>query len=151
MKKREIGWSLWICTAILLLLSGCAATKSYDFRMGNGEAVRVKMEVGDGYDLLTDGSTFSVRKDGEELLSGLLITDEGYEVNSQAVRENPDLSDILLDTPTVLAFQYDTEEGRETDFLLRIEDSECAAALISFSPYQEAKAAFDRISFERIS
>jgi len=129
-------------------------TRSYDFSVETGATIRVEMEVGDGYNLLTDGANFAVQKNGNELLHGLFITNEGYEANLQVLFENPDRVDTLLaapdDAPTLYVFQYDTDDGYETDFLFQVEGSGCACVLTSFAVYDEAKEAFDRVSIKVI-
>ena len=49
--------------------------------------------------------------------------------------------------PSLFIYQYNVEEETEIDFLFQIENSEYAGVFMSFSTYEEAKVAFDRVSF----
>lgn len=137
--------------AVILALSACSAEKSYDFEMSNGETIKVTMDTGNGYNLLAKGSSIIVQKDGKDILSGLIITNDGFEANAQTIIENQNEIDIIEaipeDAPTLFVYQYDVEDGKEIDFLFRIENSEYAGVFMSFATYEEARSAFDRITF----
>lgn len=62
MKKRLYLKHLCFLFGLLFVLSACSAEKSCDFEMGNGEKIKVTMDTGSKYDLLTDGSSIIVRK-----------------------------------------------------------------------------------------
>ena len=126
---------MYMCAlfAVFLILSACSDEKSYDFEMGNGEIIKVTMDTGNGYNLLAEGGSIIVQKDGKDILSGLIITNDGFETNAQAIIENQNNIDI--------------EDETEIDFLFQIENSEYAGVFMSFVTYEEARSAFDRITF----
>lgn len=101
--------------------------------------------------MLTDGSSIIVRKEGTDILNGLIITKDGFEANAQVIIENQDEIEIIEavpeNAPSLFIYQYNVEEETEIDFLFQIENSEYAGVFMSFSTYEEAKVAFDRVSF----
>lgn len=144
---------MYMCAlfAVFLILSACSDEKSYDFEMGNGEIIKVTMDTGNGYNLLAEGGSIIVQKDGKDILSGLIITNDGFETNAQAIIENQNNIDIIeatpVDDPTLFVYQYVVEDETEIDFLFQIENSEYAGVFMSFVTYEEARSAFDRITF----
>lgn len=151
MKKRLYLKHLCFLFGLLFVLSACSAEKSCDFEMENGEKIKVTMDTGSKYDLLTDGSSIIVRKEGTDVLNGLIITKDGFEANAQVIIESQDGIEIIEaipeNAPSLFIYQYNVEEETEIDFLFQIENSEYAGVFMSFSTYEEAKAAFDRVSF----
>ena len=151
MKKRLFAIYMCVFLSIFVMLSACSTEKSLGFEMGNGEIIKVTLDTENGYDLLAEGSSIIVQKDRKDILSGLIITNDGFEANAQFAIENPDEIEIIEaipeDAPTLLIYQYDVEDGKEIDFLFRIENSEYAGVFVSFTTYDEAKSAFDRMAF----
>lgn len=154
--KRTLPY-MYLCVfaVAFLMLSACSAEKSYRFEMPDGQIVKVSMDIGDGYNLLADGGALIVQKDGQDILNGLIITNDGFEANVRTIVEDSDEIEILKavpeDAPTLFVFQYDVEDGKEIDFLFQIENSEYAGVFMSFATYSEANAAFERVSFEMTS
>lgn len=151
MKKRFTCMYMCALLAVFLIFSACRTEKSYDFEMSNGEIIKVTMDTGNGYNLLAEDGSLIVQKDGKDILNGLIITNDGFEANAQAIIENQNEIDIIEtmpeDAPTLFIYQYDVEDDKEIDFLFRIENSEYAGVFMSFATYEEAKSAFDRVAF----
>lgn len=152
MKRKWI--SAGLCLFLLLTLTACRTAFSLTFQTENGERIKVTLETGEGYGLSSkDGETLRlyVKKDDHTVLEGILLTEEGYAAYRQML-DTTDEAVILTaepeDEPVSFAYQWEAEDGTRTDFLTPIEESDYAVLFESSASYEEAEAAFNRLSFQ---
>ena len=154
--KRVI--SAFVLVALLaMMLSGCSTTKSYTFNVSSGDRVKVELETGDGYSIRQSDGEFTVTKDGNEIFTGRFgleaqvkqyaealgkaIGVESCECESIAGKDG--FSDI-----TVYSYTYSYEKNEpEIDFIVFIDGSNTAVILKGMSEEDNARAAFERLSF----
>ena len=71
----------------LALTIGCSASTSstLTFDVSTGDSVAVALDTTDGYKLVEDDGSFIVQKDGDMVLQGTFLTEEGFDEQAAAI------------------------------------------------------------------
>lgn len=141
-----------ICATLAVLLcfalaacSGIETSKTYTFEVTTGDKISVKLKTGNGYQLDQDNGQFSVSKDDETILNGMFLHAEAYSTYEENIAATAERYEVI---DNGLFYQYAGEVGTENDFLIMIPNSNTAVILGSLSDESDAKAAFERLTFE---
>lgn len=151
MKLKKLSIATLICLLMAFTFTACSSSKSFTFRIENGESVKVTLDTTDGYNLLQEDGMITVQKDEEDVLNGIFLTSSGFDTYAAAITASDDA--VILkatpdDSPTFYLYQFDGAAGMETTFLFQIQGSDTAVIIASLASQKEAEAAFDRLSFE---
>ncbi|MCI9292181.1 MAG: hypothetical protein HFF02_02635 [Erysipelotrichaceae bacterium] len=129
-------------------LSACHTSKSYTFRIENGEMIEVELDTSDGYDLTQENGRFAVEKSDETILQGYFLTEDGLREKETLILSSKDVEiKRKSEHPKLYVYQYDGEAGLETDFLLQVEKAKTGVIIGSLHSFEEAEAAFENMSF----
>lgn len=153
MKIKRFIKLLLLCIFSLALLTACNTSKSYTFQTDSGEKIKVTLDTTDGYDLIQKDGTVTVQKDKEDILMGMLLKPEGYEEYVTAIHSSDGINIIEAepeDSPLFYLYQFEGEAGMETTFLFNIEGAKTSALFVSLFSMDQAKAAYERLTFELI-
>lgn len=148
--RRAIG-AATACAALgvaLLALPACQfeSSKSLTFKVTTGDDVKVTLDTSDGYDLGSDGSTFTVSKDGEAILQSSWEVPETAEeymdsLDSEGVYTEP----IEVGDHTGIIWSAEGSAGAERDALIDL-GGDTYVVIASLDPAMED--ALERLTFE---
>lgn len=153
MKLKRIFVTLSMCVVLMMSLTACHSSKSYTFRVDNGEKVQITLDTTDGYNIKQEDGVFTIQKEEEDILNGCFLSAEGYKQKAAAVAALGDEAIIKAtpkDAPTFYCYQFEGEAGLETDFLFQIEGGETGVLIGSLASRDEAEAAFKLLKFEKV-
>ncbi len=154
MLKKHLAF--FICLILILEITACSTSSSLDLFLDNGEAIRVILDTTDHTKLSFDDTThtFSIQKDGIDLLHGGVFTNGEFEeyaehvisVGAEILTAEPE------ESPTLYIFKYDGPDAREYVFLQKVEGSDLSSVSLyaENTTYKEAETVFHYLSFERI-
>lgn len=145
MKKKVIGLLMLICCLV-----GCQThtSKSYTFNVETGDTIQIELETGDGYDLLQEDGSFTVKKDDETILQGIFLTEDMLDQYENAVETDEDVT-MKKDYHDYIYYEYDGQTGQEYNFIVKVKESQTGLLIGSTTGCQEAQEAFQRLSFEK--
>lgn len=152
MKLKNIFLTMFTCMILLISLTACESSKSFTFQIDNGEKIKITLNTTNGYDLSQKDGVFTVKKEGEDILNGYFLSEDGYQEKLAAVNTSEGVT-ILEATPeaspTFYCYQFEGEAGTETDFLFQIEGTKTGVIAGSLNSYEEAETAFQLLEFEK--
>lgn len=127
------------------------ASKSYTFNVDTGDAVKVTLDVTDGYDI-TGKVPFEVTKDSEEIFEGSFLHEEGYELYREQI-DGDETAEILNEGERsgndFIFWQEEADDATEHNYVVKVKDSGTVVLLEGNASEDEAKAAFDRLTISR--
>lgn len=148
--RRAVGAAA-ACAALgvaMLILPACQfeSSKSLTFKVTTGDDVKVTLDTSDGYDLGSDGSTFTVSKDGETILQSSWEVPETVEeymesLESEGIYTEP----IEVGDYSGIAWSAEGSAGTEYDALLDL-GGDTYAVIASLDPAMED--VLERLTFE---
>ncbi len=153
MKLKKLTIATLLCLLMAFTFAACSTGKSLTFQIENGESVKVTLDTTGGYNLLEEDGMITVQKDNEDVLNGMFLTSSGFDTYAAAITA----SDAVIlkatpsDSPTFYFYQFDGAAGTETTFLFKIKGSDTAVIIASLASKEEAEAAFDRLTFEKVN
>ncbi len=143
MKKFLCAVAAVLC--ICLCLTACSTSMAYTFTIETGDSVKVQLTTGDGYRLTQSDGNFYVSREGSTVLTGCFILGEAFPAYEEAVARD---AEILETGDDFYFYTIEGQAGREHNFLMLLPDSDTALLIASLSGEEEARAAFDRLTFE---
>lgn len=160
MKPKKLSIAATICLLMAFAFTACSSDSTFNassssviFQIENGDSVKVTLDTTEGYSLLQDDGMITVRKDDKDVLNGIFLSSSGFDTYAAAITASSDTV-ILKATPeslpTFYLYQFDGAAGMETTFLLKIQGCETGVILASLESLEEAQAAFDRLTFEKV-
>ncbi|WP_051198762.1 hypothetical protein [Bifidobacterium sp. AGR2158] len=137
--------------AVVVTMGACGvkahADKSYTFNVDTGDAIKVTLDVTDGYDI-TGKVPFEVTKDGEEIFEGSFLHEEGYELYREQI-DGDDTAEILNEGERngndFIFWQEAVDDATEHNYVVKVKDSATVVLLEGNASEDAAKAAFDRM------
>lgn len=150
MKKGKI---LFVLLLSVLMLAGCTSylNMSYTFNIETGEKVKVTLDLLSGMKMTADGSSFTVKKGKEDVLSGVFITPDmrgQYISSAQAsgytILENSDDS-FKWETGT------DTPDGKKEYDRIKKIGTQVYLLAGSQAGWEASDKAMDTLTFEVLS
>lgn len=135
----------------LALTAGCSASTSstLTFDVSTGDSVAVALDTTDGYKLVEDDGSFIVQKDGDMVLQGTFLTEEGFDEQAAAI--DGDSVEVIeeadVDGNPYVFYEY-TEDGSVNELiLLWIDGSNTGVLLGGLNGAEESLKAFDALTF----
>ncbi len=150
--KRFMFVSACIASSLALALAtGCTAgtTSLLSFDVSTGDSVTVALDTSGGYKLVEEDGDFIVQDDGETVLQGSFLTQEGYDEQAAAIdSESVEvIEEADVDGNPYVFYEY-TEDGTVNElFLLWIDGSHTGVLLGSLSGAEASQRAFDALTF----
>lgn len=148
--RRAVGAAA-VCAVLVVAmfaLSACQfeSSKSLTFKVTTGDDVKVTLDTSDGYDLGSDGSTFTVTKDGETILQSSWEVPETAEeyvdsLDSEGIYTEP----IEVGDYTGITWSVEGSAGTEYDALIDL-GGDTYVVIASLDPTMED--ALERLTFE---
>lgn len=105
-------------------LTGCTSHISYTFNVSTGDAIKVKLDTSDGYDLSQEDGQFYVKEDGELLVTGIFTTEEYWDYYTENIPLSEDCEVIKEDNlcGDNDGLVYTVED--ETNAIFHVDDSD---------------------------
>lgn len=150
MKKGKILFALLLS---VLMLAGCTSylNMSYTFNIETGEKVKVSLDLLSGMKMSEDGSSFTVKKGNEDVLSGTFITANTREqyvssvqMSGYTILENSDDS-FKWETGT------DTPDGKKEYDRIKKIGTQVYLLAGSQAGWEASDKAMDALTFEVLS
>lgn len=150
MKKGKI---LFVLLLSVLMLAGCTSylNMSYTFNIETGEKVKVTLDLLSGMKMTADGSSFTVKKGKEDVLSGVFITPDmrgqyisSVQASGYTILENSDDS-FKWETGA------DTPDGKKEYDRIKKIGTHLYVLAGSQAGWEASDKAMDALSFEIIS
>ena len=149
MQFKRLGALCGLAVMGAILLSGChtSSSKSYTFEVSTGDKIKVSLDTSTGLSLSQKDGTFSVTKDDEKLLDGMLVTKETYDdfAGAKGQQGMTVLEDSEKDGNTYYMYEYEGSSGTEDNFIIWIDNSNTGAILASLAGKEKAKDAFEKL------
>lgn len=150
MKKGKLLFALFLT---VLMLAGCTSylNMSYTFNIETGEKVKVTLDLLSGMKMTADGSSFTVKKGKEDVLSGVFITPDmrGQYISSvQASRYT-----ILENSDDSFKWETgaDTPDGKKEYDQIKKIGTRLYVLAGSQAGWEASDKAMDALSFEIVS
>ncbi len=153
MKRRSKILYAFLCLVMLLCVSACHTSKSFTFQIENGEQIKITLDTTDSYDLVQEDGTFAVEKDGDYLLQGYFLSEDGYRQKEELILSVDfiDMKRMVPDEdPMMYVYQHEGKAGSEVDYLFRVEGAETGVIVGSLMSFEEAETAFSLLAFEKV-
>lgn len=142
--------------AMIILLSSCSVNTSLSltYKIENGDKIKVTLNTSDGHSLSQEeNATIVVKKGDEAILQGVFLTNEMYDGYINSIRSTEGITIVEendKDGSDYIFYQFEGQSGTENTFIIKVKDSNTGALLASLSPKEDAKAAFEMLSFEKV-
>lgn len=152
MIKNKKVYKVLFCMIILLILSGCEfeTSRAITFDIETGDKIEVKLDTTDGYALSQEDGKFFVKKKEEEILQGVFMTNEKYDIYLENVHISKDVrinEEGKKGEHDYLAFEIGDGNHLEQGILLKVKNTQTNILLASTSMKEEALQAFQYLSF----
>lgn len=137
----------------IVLLGACSVSsnKSYTFSVETGDKIKVNLDTSGDYSFSQENGHVIVKYNEETVLEGIFLTKDLYNQYLEAVDNSGavKLAENEADNISYLFYEYEGQAGTEDNFIIWIKDSNTGMLLASLSGQEQAKAAFDRLSFTK--
>lgn len=125
--------------------------KSYTFNVDTGDAVKVTLDLGGGYDM-SGKVPFEVTKDGDEIFEGSFLHEEGYELYRDEILG--DASSQILDEGErggndFIFWKTAADDATAYDYVVKVKDSGTVVLLEGTAGEEDAQQAFDHLTFTK--
>ena len=141
--------------AAVAAMGACGASahaeKSYTFNVDTGDAVKVTLDLGGGYDM-SGKVPFEVTKDGDEIFEGSFLHEEGYELyrdeilgdeNAQILNEGERSGNDFIFWKTT------ADDATAYDYVVNVKDSSTVVLLEGTAGEEDTQQAFDHLTFTK--
>lgn len=142
MKKFVMGVAM--VGVMLLTLTGCTTSKSYTFKVENGDDIKVTLNTTDGYDITSD-TPFKILKDENTLSQGIFIKGSYYDQYVEAANTQGNI--IKKESNDKIEYVFYSYENLEYNYIIKIKNSDTALLLANPNSQEEAEKCFELLSF----
>lgn len=144
----------FIVSLCVIILNACSTRSSisYTFNVETGDKIEVSLDTSEGgYSLSQKDGRFTVKTDDTTILEGAFATKEMYDQQLEAVYNSTasKMEEKEKDGNSYLFYEYEGESGTEDNFILWIKGSNTGIFLASLSGEEDAKSAFNCLSFSK--
>ena len=139
-----------LCVLLLavVLIAGCASRSSmaYTYNVETGDSVRIELNTKDGYSM-TSSMPFSISKDGEDLMQGSFMNEDGYDLYWDAVSNDPNAKNIQEGTtPEGNKYFSWNFKDQEFNYCVQVNGGKCGIILGCIVSPEVSKECFSRLS-----
>ena len=142
MKKFVMGVAM--VGVMLLTLTGCTTSKSYTFKVENGDDIKVTLNTTDGYDITSD-TPFKILKDENTLSQGIFIKGSYYDQYVENANTQGNI--IKKESNDNIEYVFYSYENLEYNYIIKIKNSDTALLLANPNSQEEAEKCFELLSF----
>ena len=154
MKVKRIFTLLILCLFSATIFVACSShsSESLTFNVETGDQIKVSLDTTNGYKLSQNDGTITVEKDGETILQGVFVTPEQFSEYDSSINSTfgVDILEHKSEAPLFYLYQVEGESGTETDFLAQIDGAQAGVIFGSLSSLEDAKAAYNALTFEKV-
>ena len=144
---KKILCSLLLFSSLFILV-GCTISsyKSYTFTVETGDAIEVKLDTSDGYDI-SSKNPFTISKDDETLSQGTFITLESYNNYIDSVDESKDVEVLDTGSKNGVTYTFYSYKDSEFNYIIKVDGSNTGVLLANGNSKSEAETVFELLTF----
>ncbi len=144
-----------VITSAVIAFALCACSfysnLSLTFNVNTGDKIKVTLDTTSGLSLTQKDGRFAVEKDGEPILQGVFVHEDGYNqyLGIKGEQGMTVLEDTEKDGNPYYMYEINGEAGVEDNFIMWIKNSNTGVILASVSGKETAKDAFDKLTITK--
>ena len=145
---KKILTAILVGISIMAISVGCGNTstsKSYDFKVDNGDVIKVEIDTSDGYDI-TSNVPFDISCDDKVQTQGMFIEKSKVIDFIEAVASDSNARYIDSGNKEGIAYTFWAYNEEEFNIVVNIQDSNTGILLGNIVSEESAKECFDRLT-----
>ena len=151
-EMKKILSSFLIGISVIAVCVGCGNTetsKSYEFKVDNGDVIKIQLDTSDGYNITSD-VPFEITCDDEIHTQGMFIEKEQVVDFVEAVASDPNATYIDSGNKDDNEYTFWSYNNEEFNIVVNIENSNTGVILGNIISEDSAKECFDRLTISMV-
>ncbi|MBQ4583609.1 MAG: hypothetical protein IJA94_01795 [Bacilli bacterium] len=142
--KKKLGLFCIILISIFIT-TGCSSSKFYVFNVDTGDAVKLKLDTSNGYDISND-LPFVISQNEETLCQGTFIYSSGYDQYIDVIKNDQKAEIVETNSINGITYTFYTYNNEEFNYVIKIDNSNTGVLIGNIISEKSARECFDRLT-----
>ena len=153
MKKGKNSLLIMVILIGSIFMTACSSIytiRENDFVVDNGDTIRVKLDLYEGYDM-TNSIPIGFSKDGSTVSFGYFIQSEYYDDYASSLSYEDDVEILDSGSNDTIEYIFWSYDSIEFNYAIKIKDSNSGFILGNNISEDSAKECFELLSFKNVT